>query len=207
MGDAPSTITSQDLFRFIDGTDVETLPTKAMPLLRRFARGAAREMPPDLQEEVVSQSLEYLIRYGAQFRPERGTAASFLKVMVGEAARRVRADYCPPGQRTRLERRDRRRAGRKALSLSKLDLDTFEFDPDSAHGTRNAARDLETRCDVRAIVECATARIARALVLIYFVGEAVSAAAKAVGMSRFALRREITRFTNSVCEAQARLGA
>jgi hypothetical protein len=203
MDDASSTITSQDLFSFLDGTDVETLPTKAMPLLRKYARGAAREMPPDIQEEVVSQSLEYLIRYGAQFRPERGTATSFLKVIVGEAARKVRADYCPPGQRTRLDRRDRRRGGRKTLSLSTFDLDTFEFDPGSAQGTKSGTRDLETRCHVRAIVECAPARIARALFLIYFVGEAVTAAAKAVGMSRFALHRKISRFANSVSEAQA----
>jgi hypothetical protein len=39
--------------------------------------------------------------------------------------------------------------------------------------------------------------------LIYFAGEAVSAAATAVGMSRFALSREISRFTRTVREAGA----
>jgi hypothetical protein len=63
--------------------------------------------------------------------------------------------------------------------------------------------ELEMSCEVRAILWRAPETIARALFLIYFGGEKVAAAARAVGMSRFALSRQITSFMRTVREASA----
>src|SRR5437016_1683911 len=70
-----STIDDQSLLDFVAGAQpaAETFPTTARSLIRTFARYAAPELPPDVHDEVVSQSLEYLIEYGKQFRPTRGT--------------------------------------------------------------------------------------------------------------------------------------
>lgn len=194
MEEKTSTIDDQSLLDFVAGVQpaAETFPTTARPLMKTFARYAAPELPPDVHDEVVSQSLEYLIEYGKQFQPARGTAKSFLKLMTEQAARKVRADYCPPGCRTRLDRRDRRCAQRKVVPLSDIEIE-------NPHGVE----ELDVTCEARALLRRAPAKIARALVLIYFAGETVSAAATAVGMSRFALSREISRFTRTVREAGA----
>jgi DNA-directed RNA polymerase specialized sigma24 family protein len=192
-----STIDDQSLLDFVAGTlpAAETFPSTARPLMLRFAWRTARELPRDLHDEVVSQSLEYLIEYGSRFQPERGTAKAFLKVVTGQAARKVRADYCPPGCRTRLEPRNQRHARPEVLTISELEGENPEH-PD-------ALKDLDTTCVVREILLRAPTKIAQALVLIYFLGETVSTAAKAVGMSRFALNREITRFMRTEREAAA----
>src|SRR3989442_3776334 len=101
MEESASTIFDQSLLEFLSGSypAVENFPVAARPLLKTFARQAAPELPADIHDEVVSQSLEYLIEHGARFEPKRGTAKSFLKLLIGQAARKVRADYCPPGCR------------------------------------------------------------------------------------------------------------
>lgn len=197
MDETSSTISDQFLLEFLSGTypAAETFPDAARPLMKTFARHAAPELAPDIQDEVVSQSLEFLIEYGSKFQPVRGTAKSFLKLLVGQAARRVRAEYCPPGCRTRLSRRDRRQTPRN-VSLSAVNLQ-------SALGNSDAVRELDLSCETKAILRSAPPTIARALVLIYFAGEAVATAAKAVGMSRFALSREIRHFMRTVRGAGA----
>lgn len=194
MAEMTSTIDDQSLLDFVAGTQpaAEAFPMIARPLMKTFARYAAAELPPDVHDEVVSQSLEYLIEYGKQFQPARGTAKSFLKLMAGQAARKVRADYCPPGCRTRLDRRDRRRARGKVVPLLDVDIEN-----------PRGVEELDMSCDARAILRRAPQKIAQALVLIYFAGEALSAAANVVGMSRFALSREIARFMKGVREAGA----
>jgi hypothetical protein len=198
MEEATYTISNQSLLDFLHVAEPQAryFPTTARPLMKTFARHAAPELPPDIQDEVVSQSLEYLIQYGSRFQPARGSAKAFLKVLTGQAARKIRADYCPPGRRTRPDRHDRRRGKPKVVSLSDVNLE-------NALVNRDAVDELDTSCDVKAILRRAPAKVARALVLIYFAGEKVSAAARAVGMSRFALSREISHFMRAVREAGA----
>jgi DNA-directed RNA polymerase specialized sigma24 family protein len=190
-----STMDDESLLDFVAGTlpAAETFPSIARPLMLRFARRAARELPRDLPDEVVSQSLEYLIEYGSRFRLDRGTAKAFLKVVTDQAARKIRADYCPPGCRTRLEPRDQRRARPEVLTISELEGENPEHP--------YAVMEVEMTCEVREILLRAPIKIAQALALIYFFGETVSMAAKAVGMSRFALNREISRFFRTQREA------
>lgn len=191
--EAASTIDDEFLIEFVAGSlpAAEAFPTAARPLMRRFARSAAPDLPPDLRDEVVSQSLEYLIEHGKQFQPARGTAKAFLKLMTGQAARKVRADYCPPGCRTRPTRDERCRPP-KAVPLCSIDVES-----------PTGVAEVETACEVRGILRRAPEKIARALVLIYLAGETLAAAARDVGMSRFALSREIARFMRTVRDAGA----
>ena len=188
METTTSTIDDQSLLDFVAGTQpaTEDFPKTTRPLLKTFARHAAPELPYDIRDEVVSQSLEFLIEYGKRFQPARGTAKSFLKLMAGQAARRVRADYRAPWGRTRPDRVERP-ARPKVVFLS---------DTDVAHP--ETLNSLCARSEVRSILRRAPAKIAEALFLIYFAGESVAAAAQAVGLSRFALRREILRFMRTV---------
>jgi len=190
-----SLVGDRSLIDFVAGAPLatETFPVIAWPLLKKFARLSAPELPRDLRDEVVSQNLEYLIEYGKQFDPARGSANAFLKLLSGRAARKVRADYCPPGCRTRPgPRDDERNARREALSLAEVE-----------HKAADATMDLDVSCEVKAILRRAPATIARALLMIYVAGETVSATAKAVGMSRFTLRREMSRFIRIARETRA----
>jgi hypothetical protein len=188
-----STIDGESLMEFVTGTlpTADLFPITARPLMRKFARSAAPELPPDLRDEVVSQSLEFLIEHGKQFQPSRGSAKAFLKVITAQAARKVRADYRAPGVRSRPKREEwRHRPGVDPIHT--VDVP----DPRSVD-------DLDNACEVRAILRCAPRKIAHALLLIYFAGEAVGAAARRVGMSRFSLSREMGRFMQAVREERA----
>jgi DNA-directed RNA polymerase specialized sigma24 family protein len=168
--------------------------------MKTFARNAAPELPVDIRDEVVSQSFEYLIQSGPQFQPGRGSAKAFLKILTRQAVRKIRADYCPPGRRTRPDRRDRSHGKPKVVSLSDINLENILVNHD-------AVDELDRQCDVKALLGRAPAKVATALVLIYFAGEKVSAAAKAVGMSRFALSREIAGFMRAVRGTETRMEA
>ena len=188
-----STIDDESLIEFVAGTlpTADSFPITARPLMRKFARSAAPELPADLRDEVVSQSLEFLIERGKQFQPSRGSAKAFLKVITAQAARRVRADYRRPGVRSRPKREEWNH-------LPSVDpIHTVDV-PDP-----RTVDDLDNACEVRAILRGAPREIAHALLLIYFAGEAVGTVARRVGMSRFSLSREIGRFMQAVREASA----
>jgi RNA polymerase sigma factor (sigma-70 family) len=197
MEAATYAISNESLLDFLHVAEPQAqyFPTTARPLMKTFARRAAPELPADVQDEVVSQSFEYLIQSKAQFQPERGSAKAFLKVLTRQAVRKIRADYCPPGRRTRPDRHDRRQQKPKIVSLSDINENVLV--------NRDAVDELDTNCEVKAILRRAPEKVARALVLIYFAGERVSSAARAVGMSRFALSREIARFMRAVRERGA----
>jgi hypothetical protein len=68
----------------------------------RSAFLAKRYLALDLVEDVIQQSWLLLFAHPAgAFRPERGTARSFIDGIVRNAARDVRASYAPPGWPTR----------------------------------------------------------------------------------------------------------
>jgi len=193
MDKATYTISNESLLDFLHVAEsrAEYFPTAARPLMKTFARRAAPDLPVDVQDEVVSQSFEYLIQSRSQFQPERGSAKAFLKIRTRQAARKVHADYCPPGRRTRPAPHERDHEQQRVISLSEMNLESVLINEE-------AAKEPERKYQVKALLDRAPAKVAAALVLIYFVGEDVSVAAKAVGMSRYALSREITRFMRAV---------
>ena len=74
----------------------------AGPHLLRFARRFAPMLADDIHGEIVNETFTALVQlHPASFNPSRGSALKFLEFQARHAARRVRANYCPPGERTR----------------------------------------------------------------------------------------------------------
>src|SRR5881398_2786179 len=88
-----------------DSAAREALPGAVRPYLLKIAWALARDLPEDLQREVVGQALLNLtLQKPASFNPARGTAVTFLKFVVRNAVRQVRARYACPGHVTRVRK-------------------------------------------------------------------------------------------------------
>jgi hypothetical protein len=181
----------------------DQFPRAARPYLIKFARRLARELPDEIQQEAVNQSLLNLtLQKPANYDPKRGSAKTFLRFMLTSALRQVRASYTPPGHMTR-------RRGPKG-SMSELpslavphvrsldDLD--EADMPTIDGGITAA---EARHDVRAILRYAPAHVATTLDRVYLQEHVLNDVATELGLSRYTLSRQVNEFTRGVRAADA----
>ena len=74
----------------------DALPRDAHRFLLTIARRIGRGLPDDVLGEVVSQALENLLRMrSGAFDPQRGSAGTFLGLVVRTAVRTIRANYAP----------------------------------------------------------------------------------------------------------------
>jgi DNA-directed RNA polymerase specialized sigma24 family protein len=176
-----------------------TLPRVAERYLIVIVRRLDPALPEDLRGEVVNQALLNLLRQDAgSYRPARGSAGTFLGLMVRNALRQVRAMYAPPGQPTR------RRQRKSGVSKPEAPLVAITAQPpeDTVDGQEPTAPDdiaaLEIQLDVEALLQRAAADVAEGLRRVYLDEEPMQDAAEAMGMSRFALSRKLARFAESV---------
>jgi hypothetical protein len=157
------------------------------PYLVSLAKKLARDLPVDLQEEVVQQTcLDLIGNSTMKFDLRRGSAKAFLFFAVCNALRTVRANYCPPGRATRPERSDDQ--GEKARSAVSIEELGYEI------GTRSAERQIIARCDANSLLKKAPQRVAFALKRIHYIGDALNEVAFDLNLSRFKLSREISAY-------------
>ncbi|HKU76124.1 MAG TPA: hypothetical protein VJR02_19600 [Pyrinomonadaceae bacterium] len=157
------------------------------PYLVSLARKCARDLPADLQEEVVQQTcLDLIGNSTIKFDVRRGSAKAFLFFAVCNALRTVRANYCPPGSPTRPRKSDDEyERANSAVSIEEL---WYEL------GTGSAERQITARCDANSLLEKAPRRVAVALTRIHYIGDTLNEVASDLSLSRFKLSREISAY-------------
>ena len=154
----------------------------APPIIRGLARRFGPDLPADVIDEVVSETYLLLLgRAGAAFEASRGSAQKFLFGIVANAVKSVRASYRPPASRTR------QHIGRPG---SEKVVVPFE---ESQHGLGQRilpdARQVDAAADVAVLLSGLTAVLAIAIVAIHIDGQDINKVARALGVSRFQIRR------------------
>jgi hypothetical protein len=176
------------------GEHLSNLDGQARRYTRRIVATRAPDVPEDVRDEIANQALAALLRcHLADLEASGLEARGFFRLRVIEALRQVRASYAPAGQRTRLTA--------KAASPPPDGLarprprPPIEDHPDLAAEAAFGA--VERRRDADAILAAAPPLVAQALRLICFGDLDMGAAAAEVGLSRFALKRRISRFAEA----------
>lgn len=166
------------------------------------------DFPEDRHEEVLGQAFAEMMSAGPNALTIRSGLSVFRRAIFA-AIRIVRADYALPGHRTRRMPADMpppkvaaedigRIADRQAIERCTigevgdrhLDLDLLEN-----HPAADAIKQCEDRVDAEWALRRAPPNVAKALRLIYLDEAPVSVAAHSVGLSRFALHRQMATFT------------
>jgi DNA-directed RNA polymerase specialized sigma24 family protein len=163
----------------------------ANPYILNLSRKIAPELARDKQEEIAQQTFLNLWELPpSSFDPERGSAKGFLYGHVRDAARKVRADYCPPGQRTRRYRKSAGEEQQEEIPAA-ISLDTGTFKEPRA---QNEFMRFENVLTVETIRSRATGLVAAAINLIYLEDKTMTQTATELCVSRFQLRREFNSF-------------
>jgi DNA-directed RNA polymerase specialized sigma24 family protein len=186
---------------FLAGDPVarNTLPRVAERYLTVIVRRLDPALPEDLRGEVVNQALLNLLRQDSEsYHPGRGSAGTFLGLMVRNSLRQVRAMYAPPGQPKRVRERKDASPKQKAVlvTITAQPPEDVVDRPESIAPDEIAA--LEARLDVEAILERAPSDVAEGLRRVYLEDQAMQDAAEAMGVSRFVLTRKLARFAEHV---------
>lgn len=164
-------------------------PMEAERYLLKVARQRAPDLPPDIQEEIVQQTLLLLLQSPASsFDPTRGSAGAYLGLAVQTAARQVRASYAPPGAPTR--RRAKGEAPRATVSLDEVEAEQMP--------SVEPMQQVDAQLDASTLLAQAPANVALALVQLHVLDMPIKQVAKGLKLSRFALARRLTAFEDEV---------
>lgn len=186
----------------------QRLGLQATRYCRAITNRFCADFPEDRHEEVLGQAFAELMSTGPDALAIRSGSSIFRRAIFA-AIRIVRADYAPPGHRTRRMPADMppqkvaaedigRIADRQIIERCTvgevgdrhLDLDLLEN-----HAATDAIKQCEDRVDAEWALRRAPPNVAKALRLIHLDDAPVSVAAHSVGLSRFALHRQMTIFT------------
>lgn len=186
----------------------QRLGLQAQRYCRAISNRFCSDFPEDLHEEVLGQAFTELMMAGSGSLAGRSGLSIFRRAIFA-AIRIVRADYAPPGCRTR-----RAPAGDATQKVAAEDVGRIvdrqtvdrctigepgerhlEFDLLESSAAADAIKQCEDRVDAEWALRRAPPNVAAALRLICFDDAPVSVAANLVGMSRFALHRQTTAFT------------
>ncbi len=178
---------------------------------RRYARAITNrvcaDFPEDRHDEVCQQAFVELLGLGASALREKSGRALFRRAIFS-AIRVVRADYAPPGQRTRsapgaappgrVAAEDIGRvADAKTIERCTIGTDaaaTLDFDLLESEAAAAAIKQVEDRIDSEWSLRAAPEGVAVALRLICLDGEKIETAALSVGLDRFTFRRQVIAF-------------
>jgi hypothetical protein len=173
----------------------ETLPRVSERYVLKIVRRYAADLPEDIHREVMNQAFtNLLLETPASYNPARGSAGTFLKLIVRNAAREVRALYTPPGQVTRPNRTKKLWTEPSAPLIIAMD-DLAQTDVPC---TDTAMAEVEARHDVEALLRRAAPWLATSLKRLYFDDVPMETVASEAGMSRFTLSRRIQAFATEV---------
>lgn len=169
----------------------ELFPVEAAEVLTKLAAHHAWFLPPDIREEVANEAHLILLERVASFDPERAPARVYLRMIVRDAVKRVAANNCPPGWKTRATNADIEEQHGTVLSLEAKVADGFDY------CDRCAEHAIYEHCDLRTVFNRAPRPLAIALVRVYCNGEATTDVAASMGITRFTLTRQIKAFADT----------
>jgi hypothetical protein len=163
----------------------------AQRYLLKLANKLAPELPVDIREEIVSQTYVNLLgQSGKRFDPTRGQAKAFLRGLLLNAVRQVRANYCPPGRQTRLRGRAEKSEFNLKQSTVTISLDVEVIELVAPQG----ALAIEASCDAHTILDSASPLVASGLKRICFYGDTRKEAAEILCVPLWQLKNEILAF-------------
>lgn len=185
----------------------EEFSQRAERNLRRDARRFGRGLPIDIQDEIIQQAYENLLRASqGDFHPSRFSARQFLTLMVRNANHQVRATYTRPGEktrpRTRQEREDRLSVDAHIPSLDELEeVGKTPSDEEAAISRYDASIDVQSLLSENP-------NVMQAMLRMHVIGDTCAEVARDLSISRFQLHRKIAVFAKTVqSRAQAELVA
>lgn len=176
-----------------DRQHLNQLDRQARRYVRRVVAERAPEVPEDIRDEVANQALAGLLASDSATLLASGMKPqSVFALRIMEALRQVRASYTPAGRRTRQTRKVKLPVDGPGRLQAAPSIEQY---PDRS--AEAAFAEVDDRRDAAAILAAAPPVVAKALRLICFDDVDMTAAARAVGLSRFALKRRIDRFAQS----------
>ncbi|MBS1702851.1 MAG: hypothetical protein JST12_14400 [Armatimonadetes bacterium] len=171
--------------------DVDSCAERLREHLIPIAVSIVPDLPPDLREDVVQETLIAAICGPSRLDPERGSPERYLRVLMHTAANKVRRSYALPGNKAL-------RTYVPAVSLdAKQSADGQE--PSSLGETLPSGERFEAlvhdvevaRYLIDLAVGTAPVEVADALQLVYDDEHTITAAAEQVGVNRITLRRRL----------------
>ncbi len=171
--------------------DVDSCAEKLRSHLVPIAVSVAPDLPPDLREDVVQETLIAAICGDVAFDPERGTPDKYLRILMHTAANKVRRSYALPGNKAL-------RTYIPAISLDIKQKIDGEEAPNlgetlpSGIQFEQAVIDVESaRHLIDAADQTAPDEVAKILRLVYEEGHSVTTASSEIGVNRISARRHI----------------
>lgn len=177
-------------------------------------RGRCADMPEDLLDEIFQQSFVELFAAGPGALAKKSGKKLF-RAMIFNAIRIVRADYAPPGTRTRsapkgappqkvaaedighaVSRAEVARCTVISETGPYIDFDRFE-----SRAASSEIQQIEDRLDGERLLRDAPAGVAAMLRLICIDGERVDDTAESFGIGRFQYYRAVKDFRASLFAA------
>ncbi len=167
---------------------------------RRLVATRAPDLPKDLQDDVFQEALELVLRAKpGDYDPARGSPKQFFRLLLINAIRAVRIGFTPPGQVTRQRGKPKPAKDQTEKKGVELAASTASFDELAATADDPASFALfaaiEARIDATKVLTAAPPATADALRLIYLQDVPIQSVAEGLGISRFALRRQIQTFS------------
>jgi DNA-directed RNA polymerase specialized sigma24 family protein len=164
-----------------------TFPKTAQRYLETMAREMAADLPFDLREEVVQQTfLNLLAADPDDYDPARGSPIKFLRLIMKNAIRQVRASYTPAGKVTRVRKRQPTPAAASLIwaEAAPPSCPAEEYPDPSATTVA-----VEAKIDAHKILGRLPANTAKAIWLAYAAEETSSAIEAKTGINRFKFHR------------------
>jgi hypothetical protein len=164
------------------------------PRLKRIARRHLPDLPPDIQNELVGETLMLLLQpMSARFNAVRGTAWKYIYGFALNAAKAVRSQNGRP-------RRVRRPNGAAVETQQPKVVSLQELNEEPGY-----EESVDHRIAADQVLARASATVRVALERIYFDDEPRVRVAEQLGIDRFALNRQLSAFSDLFKEV--RLGA
>lgn len=188
-----------ELYRFQSGGSPDPFLEVALPFLERLASRLGWSLAPDKRPEISQQAVLLLLTGRAgRFDPTRGSAETFLRYLTLRAKREVEAMYPNPGNPTR------RRSRKKPTEQERVEQPAIPLD-DLPEGEQPSSPPAEViaanRIDAEKVLLRAEPRFRAALKMIYYDRVPVVDVADEVGISRFAISREVSRLVRAFAAA------
>ncbi|QMW23259.1 hypothetical protein [Sandaracinobacteroides saxicola] len=179
----------------------------------RLTRAKAPDLPDDLHEEICLEAFVELFKVGASALTKHSGRILFRHAVLA-AMRTVRANYAPPGERTR-PAKFKSAAARQTVpakiaaedvgriadaytvegnTVLEGEFGHIDFDRFSDRQQQVEIQRIEFRVEADAVLKHALPEVARALRLIHLDDHTIEEAAQQVNMSRFVLKRRMDSF-------------
>lgn len=160
------------------------LYTASRSYLLRQVGYIAPYLAPDRREDVVHQAWLDLLNKGPEaFQPSvEHKVQTFFDFLLWNAVKKVRAQYCPPGQRTRPKKDDEGDWGKRLPSISLDEIEEVNLPDDLVD--QSAETELAVRIDAERVRTAAPDIVQAAIELLFWLGYSKAEAARQLGVSR-----------------------